>query len=830
MGKRGVLILVLIIFAIIFIGLVKSQLTIITYAVNKSFCSGGNLGSPSDCTSELTQVDGNRFTIGGISETKKAIINGTWNISLSSSYTLVDVTGIFVWGPDESATYVLKWYFWNSSSLSYMDIGCAGTIAIGPLGDIITTCNLTNIYRTIGSLQDIRLENRINATASKRVLINYFAINVTYNPDTTPPNLTIISPLNQTYNNATILVNISASDENLNSVWFYNGSANVTYPTPIYSTFSQGSNTLIAYANDTLGNINTTQVTFFVDDVSPTISMIHPEAKTYGVNSLSLNYTAYDVNLGKCWYNIDNGANTTLSTCQNTTLSNVTDGSHIIYLFANDSLGNIGSSSVSFSVLTNAPALNLLSPLNNSFLNYKNNIYLNYSVVSGIGVSSCQLWGDFENISNWQLNQTNSTITQENNFLILNLNDRFYNWGVVCNDTQNRASNVNYTFTVDTILPNLTIIEPAETQSSQTNIPLTFSVNDINLDSCWYNLTYNAGGVYIGYPGKEKIIINNCSSTTFDVANDYSYILNFYANDSAGNSVLKSSSFSVLTSGGGGGGSGGGGGGGSSTTIIKNETIYNKIEIEKLSSIIVGPGEEKKLSLNIKNAGNGFLNDCKLSGIGEFSSWVSSSGTKGLSAGEKIVFDFTLKVPKDINAESYDVGLAVICSEIQGNTYFAAETLEKKLKLELIKVERRGSDNVRVLYSIEELSGVEQNVDIEFLLFDFNNQKVAEVKDIKKIPPNSRLEFENLMPIDKSLSGELNLLINLNSEVYSTFVQENVLLGATGLAIFGNTGSSDILISILIITLFLIFAFYIIRRIFSHKKRINFESFFKKNL
>ena len=42
------------------------------------------------------------------------------------------------------------------------------------------------------------------------------------------PNVTIVSPTNTTYDNATILANISSDGDN---VWFYNGTANETYTT-----------------------------------------------------------------------------------------------------------------------------------------------------------------------------------------------------------------------------------------------------------------------------------------------------------------------------------------------------------------------------------------------------------------------------------------------------------------------------------------------------------------------------------------------------------------------------------------------------------------------
>jgi len=93
---------------------------------------------------------------------------------------------------------------------------------------------------------------------------------IVFELDTTPPNITIISPINDTtYNNLTLLVNISSDGD---YVWFFNGTDNVTYTIPVNVTFSEGSNTFYAYANDTNGNFNFSQVTFFIDSCVPNMT------------------------------------------------------------------------------------------------------------------------------------------------------------------------------------------------------------------------------------------------------------------------------------------------------------------------------------------------------------------------------------------------------------------------------------------------------------------------------------------------------------------------------------------------------------------------------
>jgi len=90
-------------------------------------------------------------------------------------------------------------------------------------------------------------------------------------PDLISPNLTIISPENRTYNTRNILINITNSSDAVN-VWWYNGTANITYTGPTYFNFSEGSNTFYAYANDTVGNLNSSSVTFSVDTTPPALA------------------------------------------------------------------------------------------------------------------------------------------------------------------------------------------------------------------------------------------------------------------------------------------------------------------------------------------------------------------------------------------------------------------------------------------------------------------------------------------------------------------------------------------------------------------------------
>lgn len=97
--------------------------------------------------------------------------------------------------------------------------------------------------------------------------------------------------------------------------------------------------------------------------VAPKIQITSPENKTYAEASL-----AFTVNRGTAWmgYSLDNRPNVTVT--GEKSLSNLGQGCHSITMYANDSLGNMGSSNtVYFSIDSVAPNIDILTPLNQTY-------------------------------------------------------------------------------------------------------------------------------------------------------------------------------------------------------------------------------------------------------------------------------------------------------------------------------------------------------------------------------------------------------------------------------------------------------------------------------
>jgi|SRR3989338_6004027 len=68
------------------------------------------------------------------------------------------------------------------------------------------------------------------------------------------------------YATSSVLINFTASDASgVSAKWYYNGSANVSYSSPNIITLGDGSYNFVFYANDTVGNVGSSSVSFTVD-------------------------------------------------------------------------------------------------------------------------------------------------------------------------------------------------------------------------------------------------------------------------------------------------------------------------------------------------------------------------------------------------------------------------------------------------------------------------------------------------------------------------------------------------------------------------------------
>lgn len=217
-----------------------------------------------------------------------------------------------------------------------------------------------------------------------------------------------------------------------------------------------------------------------VDTKAPAVTVSNPTATTYNyTNSIPLNFTAGDIiGLSGCKYNIDNGANTTLANCANTTF-NTAAGSHSLNLFVTDKSGNTNTTVVSFSTDSTGPIITLVSPSNGS------------SITAGVMINFSIADSSLDAV--WWVNNTNerSNITVfEGNYYINTSrwpSQIWQNVTVYANDTLNNTNSAFYRF-VNNSIPRLLKNISRQNWSESTTFVLNLTDFFNDTDS---SITYN---------------------------------------------------------------------------------------------------------------------------------------------------------------------------------------------------------------------------------------------------------------------------------------------------------------------------------------------------
>jgi parallel beta-helix repeat protein len=184
------------------------------------------------------------------------------------------------------------------------------------------------------------------------------------------------------------------------------------------------------------------------DWTPPVIVVLSPENKTYAMDHVSLNFTTSEQ---VSWegYSLDSSVNVTIA--GNTTLSNLFDGSHVLTVYANDTVGNMGrSDTILFEVNTTPPTIIVLSPENKTYS--VDHVSLNFTVSEETSWEGYSLDGS-------------ANVTIAGNQTLDNISDGIHSIIVYGNDTAGNMGISNaVSFTVDTTPPNITQVlqDPSE--------------------------------------------------------------------------------------------------------------------------------------------------------------------------------------------------------------------------------------------------------------------------------------------------------------------------------------------------------------------------------
>jgi len=193
--------------------------------------------------------------------------------------------------------------------------------------------------------------------------------------DTNAPVVHLISPLNNVFQNTNTTYhtfNVTDDSGPANCTMYWRGNSNnfdsavpVNGSTQNALSVISTDGTIIWYINctDAAGNIGMSEVwNVSIDTVYPIVNIAYPQNITYASIISSMNYTLTETNPSLCWY-FNGTANNTIACGTNiTTNLRSNEGSNTWIVYANDSAGNINSTSVTFLVDTIYPAIDYFSP------------------------------------------------------------------------------------------------------------------------------------------------------------------------------------------------------------------------------------------------------------------------------------------------------------------------------------------------------------------------------------------------------------------------------------------------------------------------------------
>jgi surface protein len=351
-------------------------------------------------------------------------------------------------------------------------------------------------------------------TCAKDSAGNTALTSVTFTVDSVTPSVSILNPKNAIYNNATQLIEILATDENgIDKIWYNWEDVNVTYTSPMNITFNEGVNTINIWANDSMGNIGSTNISFYIDSIKPIVSILSPNDGVYADPAQLVEITATDESgIDAIWYNWE-GVNITYT---GPTYIAFNEGLNILQVWANDSTGNIGSTSVTFTIDLTVPSISILNPNDSIYADPTQLVEITATDDSGINV----IWYNWEGV-----NVTYTVPTY------IAFNEGVNSINVWANDSMGNIGSTSVTFTIDLTIPSLSILNPIDTiYADPTQFVEIAATDESGIDAIWYNWE----GVNDTYTGPTYITFNEGVNT-----------INVWANDSAGNMASTSVSFTV---------------------------------------------------------------------------------------------------------------------------------------------------------------------------------------------------------------------------------------------------------------------------------------------
>lgn len=329
--------------------------------------------------------------------------------------------------------------------------------------------------------------------------------------------------------------NVSISSVTLESKWyslnhgqeiqFYDDTG--TIDQLAWNVWGNGTVIITFYANNSAGVTNSREFLVYKDIRCPNITILAPNAyMIYGIEPIAYEISIDEPNLEKVWYSLNNGMNYSSSELNGffdeDAWNACGNGTVTIRFYANNTLGNIGSTKVIIHKDIYFPFITIISPESGHLCGIN---APNYNIsVSTLDVDS--MWYTLNAGINYPIMTTFGTINQDywDIFSNGNITITFY-----VNNSYSQLNFKSVTVKKDISIPNITIISPQYYEVFGIGtIFFEVSIIDPNLNTTWYTLN---GGMINFFTGNTGLI----NQTAWDLCGNGTVTIGFYASNIMGN-------------------------------------------------------------------------------------------------------------------------------------------------------------------------------------------------------------------------------------------------------------------------------------------------------
>jgi len=364
--------------------------------------------------------------------------------------------------------------------------------------------------------------------------------NVTFTVDTTPPDIEMISPEDsEILADDTVMVEWIGSDETsgidhyevrINYGEWLNVSMETSYE---FEDLSEGEHTAYVRATDNAGNSATENVTFTVDTTPPDIEIISPEdSEILDEDAVVIEWIGSDETSGIDRYEVSINYAGWLNVDMETSyqFQNLSDGEYTVIVRAIDNAGNSATDSVTLTIDTTSPDIEITSPEDSEILADDTVMveWIGSDETSGIDHYEVRL--DDESRINVGL---------ETRYEFTGLSDGEHTVDVRATDKAGNSAMDSVTFIVDTTSPSIEITTPTDND--------LFNTSDINVQ--WIGSDETSGIDYYEIKMNDGYWLNMGMETNYEITDlpDGEHTVIVRATDKAWNSATDRVTFTVDT-------------------------------------------------------------------------------------------------------------------------------------------------------------------------------------------------------------------------------------------------------------------------------------------